>query len=185
MKKILPVSLMLAAMCYCAVAQAQNQTPDQNPPQLPAQPQVQVQPQAQAQTPPAPTQTAANSGPLDDRFTACLNNKDCSIQARLQIIQEEDDAMNNNFQKIHQTCADANFNDCLDKEKNDVQAWYNAQDNMRAMMSAMGAQDLNAKQPAAGEPSPCTDNGTQKTFWQKIWPFGKNNTTDTSCNNSH
>ena len=83
-----------------------------------------------------------------------MKNNDCSTQVRLQIIQEETDAMNDHFQKIHQACADANFQDCIDKQKDDVQAWYSAQNNMQQMMRSMGAQDMSAKEPAAGDMMP-------------------------------
>jgi len=158
MKKILPVSLMVAAMFYGAVSQAQpqNQAPTQTPPQ--------IQPQA-------PTlDTAENKTSLDDRTSACLKDNSCSTQVRLQIIQEENDAMNDHFQKIHQACADANFQNCIDKQKDDVQAWYSAQDNMQHLMHSIEAQDMNEKQPSAGEPSSASDMGDKlKAFWHKIW----------------
>ncbi len=165
MKKILSASLALAAVCYGAVSQAQ--APQEQP----------AQTQQEQQLAPTPTPPAAveNKAPLDERFSGCVKNKDCSIQVRLQIIQEEDDDMNNHFQKIHQACADANFQDCIDKQKDDVQAWYDAQENMQKMMRTMQAQAMSGKEPAAGDASQPANDGKQKTLWQKIWPFGENN----------
>lgn len=169
MKKILPASLVLAAVFYYAISQAQTQ------------PQTQVPAPA-----PAPT-TAENKAPLDERFSECIKTNDCSTQVRLQIIQEETDAMNDHFQKIHQACADANFQDCIDKQKDDVQAWYAAQNNMQQMMRSMGAQDMSAKEPAAGGAPTPAETGKEKSWWQKIWPSDNDNSnnTDTGGNNGN
>ena len=158
MKKILAALTLLAVACSCVVAQAQSQ------PQSQAQPQP--QPQVQAQPQPA----IESQAHLNERFNACLSNKDCSIQVRLQIIQEENDEMNNRFQKIHQVCADANFQDCIGRQKADVDAWYAAQNNMQKLMQSMQTQGLNEKEPAAGGPSSSADSpsvtgdNTKKSF---------------------
>jgi hypothetical protein len=129
MRKILPVSLMLAALNYNAMAQAQA---------------------------PMPSGAAAeNQAQLEERFGQCLKNPSCTTQARLQIIQEENDRMNEHFQKIHQACADSDFQDCIGSKKSDVDAWYKAQDNMQKMMASLEAQSMSGKEPAAGDvPSP-------------------------------
>jgi hypothetical protein len=146
MKKTVAAFLVLTAVCYSVMSRAQ--------------------PQPQA----APAAATGNTALLDERFTTCMDNKDCSIQARLQIIQEEDDQMNDHFQRIHQICADANFQDCIDGQKKDVQAWYAAQNNMQKIMRSMESQTLSEKEPSAGE-SASADDGKGKSFWQKIWPF--------------
>ena len=145
MKRLLTASIMLAVVCITVVAQAQPQ-----PPTL-----------------------AERRTPLDRHFNACMSNKGCSIQVRLQIIQEENDEMKNHFQKIHQVCADANFQDCIDKQKSDVDAWYAAQNNMQKLMQSMQAQDMNEKKPAAGDPSSKVQEGKKKSLWGKMGPFGE------------
>ena len=37
----------------------------------------------------------------------------------------------------------------------------------------MGAQDLSAKEPAAGDMMP-SEGGKEKSWWQKIWPSDDN-----------
>jgi len=171
MKKILPAFLIVAAMSYYAISQAQTQ------------PQAQT-PATTTTTTTTTSSTAENKAPLDERFLACMKNNDCSTQVRLQIIQEETDAMNDHFQKIHQACADANFQDCIDKQKDDVQAWYSAQNNMQQVMRSMGAQDMSAKEPSAGDTAMPAEGGKEKSFWQKIWPFGKNDTNNSGVNSN-
>ena len=118
-------------------------------------------------------QASAEDGTqLDQHFNACMGNKDCSTQARLQIIQEENDEMKGRFQKIHQVCADKNFKDCIDGQKNDVDAWYAAQDKMQKLMQSIQAQDMNEKKPAAGEAS-SAEEGKKKLLWKKSWLFGE------------
>lgn len=125
MKKILAVLVMLTITCNYIVAQAQ--------------PQLQFSqrgPVAQEQ--------------LNNQFDACINNKNCSTRARLQIIQEENDEMNNRFQKIHQACADVNFENCVGSQKKNVDAWYAAQNKMQKLMQSMQARNMKEKEPAAG-----------------------------------
>jgi hypothetical protein len=126
---------------------------------------------ALAQTQPQPF--VENKISLNERLNACMGNKDCPTQVRLQIIQEENDEMNNRFQKIHQACADANFQNCIDKQKGDVDAWYSAQGNMQKLMQSMQTQGLKDKEPAAGEASSAATDSGKTSFWRKIWPFGE------------
>ena len=144
MKKLLAACVMLVVVCTSVVAQAQ----------------------------PKPQTSTENGTSLDRRFNACMSNKDCSTRVRFQIIQEENDVMKNHFEKIHQACADANFQDCIDKQKNDVDAWYAAQNNMQRLMQSMQARDLNEKKPAAGDSSSTVNEGKKKSLWGKMWPFG-------------
>ena len=123
-----------------------------------AQAQIQSQPQ--------------NRTVVEERFNACMNNNNCSIRVRLQIIQEENDEMKNRFQRIHQVCADDNFQDCIDKQKEDVDAWYAAQNNMQRLMQSMQTQSMQEMTPAAGDSSASDDK--KKSFWRKVWPFGEN-----------
>lgn len=102
---------------------------------------------AQTQTP-----AAQDKARLEERFDQCLKNSACTTQTRLQIIQEENDRMNDHFQKIHQACADSDFQDCIAGKKADVDAWYQAQDNMQKMMASLEAHDMSGKEPAAGSP---------------------------------
>ena len=152
MKKILSVSLVLAGMLTATGSYAQ--TPDQT---------------AQSQNPP-PLEKELS---LDERFNQCIGSDHCSTQVRLQIIQKENDKMNNHFQKIHQTCADMNFQGCINKEKEDMEGWYTAQSDMQQMMRSMEAQAMNEKEPAAGGLSPSAENTTGKTLWEKMWPYNK------------
>lgn len=166
MKKILPASLMFAAALNCTIAHAQ--TPSLAPPNLP----------------PPSAAAGDNKDALNERFTECINNINCSTQIRLQIIQEEADAMNDHFQKVHQACADANFQNCASKQNDEIQAWFTAQNNAQELMRSVQGQDTTAKaddllsiQPAAGgcpAPAHAATDATKKNFWQKIWPFGDN-----------
>jgi hypothetical protein len=175
MNKILPASLMIAAALGCATAHAQTTPQAVSTSIQSAQPPISM--------PPPSAAAGDNKDALNERFTECINNINCSTQVRLQIIQEETDAMNDHFQKIHQTCADANFQNCASKQNDDIQGWFSAQNNAQELMrSVQGqdptaqAQDLSAKEPAAGcsTTTTATTDTTRKTFWQKIWPFGDN-----------
>jgi len=135
---------------------------------------------ARAETPlqPSSAPVVENKMAMDGRFTQCLNDASCSIQTHMQIIQKENDEMNRHFQKIHQACADMNFQDCLDPQTEEMQGWYASNGNMRQMMQhmmmqSMGAPALETQEPSAGEPekSPVTD-GKEKTIWDKIWWYG-------------
>jgi hypothetical protein len=136
---------------------------------------------AQAQTTPAPdtatTPVEQNSPPaqmtLDDRFTQCVSNTECPVQTRMQIIQEESDDMTMHFQKIQQACANMDFKECINPQKDDVQKWYTANNRMRQMMQTMSAESLEKKEPGAGDKTPAKP-AVKKSLWDRIWNFGTN-----------
>jgi hypothetical protein len=123
MKSTLSLSIALAVLCALTV-QAQTHAPDA---------------------------FAGAKEAAETRFSQCMKSEDCSVRVRFQIIQEENDKMNAHFQNIHQACADVDFQNCIGKKKEDIRAWYGAQDAMRQMMRSMEGQDLETREPAAGK----------------------------------
>lgn len=150
MRNFLLALLGTTALCYGAITQAQTQ-----PSAIPMEIREPMMPGAE------------NKMPLEDRFTQCLKSESCSTQARMQIIQEENDEMNMYFQKLHQGCADANFKNCVDSQKEHVQKWHEANNHMRQMMKSMETQPLEAREPAAGEAEECSEE--KRGLWDRIW----------------
>jgi len=148
MKRTLLIFLITAALCYGVLIQDQTQ--------------AQTQTQGSIMPPSAEKQTT-----LDDRFTQCMRNASCPIQVRMQIMQEENDDMILHFQKIHQTCADINFENCIDHQKEDMQKWHMANGRMQRIMRSMETGSPEKLEPSAGG----SEGNREKMPWNKLWQY--------------
>jgi hypothetical protein len=156
MNKTIFACLAATALCYSAAASAQTQTQYQTPPP------VQILKPAVPET--------GSTATLDDRFNRCLKDTACTAQTRMQIMLEENDEMNRHFQKIHQACADAKFQNCLNPENETMQKWQTAHNRMRQLMQSMSAPYLEKQEPAAGGYKKSTvPDGKEERRWDKIW----------------
>ena len=86
----------------------------------------------------------------------------------MQIVQEETNEMNLRLQRIFETCAARNFQDCTDAQKADMSQWRSADYRAGQMMLSIEAQSLALKEAAAGDASqPVVEQ--KKTFWERLW----------------
>lgn len=154
MSKIPSILLAAAVLFYGAVAQAQ----------MPAQSHA----MAQSSTTQSPAYAPPAAGlSLEGRYIQCISAALCPLHERLQIVQEETNEMNTRFQKIFETCAAKNFQDCTDAQQAEMDAWHSADYRAGQMMLSIEAQSLALKESAAGGPDKTA--ARKKSLWDRLW----------------
>ncbi len=131
--------------------------------------------------------TTEDVSSIENKFEKCMNDPDCSLKERLQIVSDIGNDMDASVQRMRQTCAIMDYNECISPQRDETQQWYKMNSHAREMMKSMEmrslsqydnarkspdekqsaldkyGEEMNEREPSAGNSKP-----TEKNPWWKF-----------------
>ena len=71
---------------------------------------------------------------FNETFRKCVNDKACTLQARLQLMDDLYVQMGGDMRQINKECALAGYKDCINSQQKAVQDWHRAEIQMVDLM---------------------------------------------------